>query len=134
MLAKAVERFVSNPLERYSQDDETDIAIFGLRAGVRDQRSGEGGGKKSISRLSAQKELLYAGNPEECASNMRTVTASRRGSSPANSPTAATTGKSRSSKPRSYKIMAMLVVAMTFVREARSNTVSAVASESLLRR
>src|SRR5579863_1192227 len=46
MLAEAVERLVGDAFDRGSKNDEADVAVFGVCAGIRGQRSGESCGKK----------------------------------------------------------------------------------------
>ena len=81
--------------------------------------------------LFLRKSFSYAGKPEECANSIRTVTSPLRVSLPANSGTMLATGASRSMSPRSYKIIAMVVVATTFETEARSKTVATVTAGEL---
>jgi hypothetical protein len=76
--------------------------------------------------LVLRKSLSYAGKPDEWVSSMRIVTSPLRASVPANSGTMLATGASRSMSPRSYRIIAILVVATTFDTEARSKTVATV--------
>src|ERR1700685_210436 len=61
VLAEAAERLFRDALECNSEDDETDIAVFGIGAGIAGKRSGECGGKKVVSRLGAQKQFFVRG-------------------------------------------------------------------------
>ena len=79
--------------------------------------------------------LRCAGSPEECASSIRTVTASRHsrcGLTPfANSGSNSATFASSPSFPRSHSSIAIEVVAIALVSDARSHTVSRFASGEL---
>jgi len=61
VLTEAVERLVGDALERDSQDDETDVAVFGSGAGVGGEWSREGGGEKLVSRVGLQEKFFVRG-------------------------------------------------------------------------
>jgi hypothetical protein len=61
MLAQMVEGFLRDTLKRDSEEDETDIAVLSSVARIGGERSGEGGGKKCVSRLGSQEELFVRG-------------------------------------------------------------------------
>src|SRR5580704_8624050 len=66
VLAEAAERLFRDALECNSEDDETDIAVFGLGAGIPGKRSAECGEKKFVSLLVAQKHFFLPGKSQEC--------------------------------------------------------------------
>ncbi len=59
-LAECVETFIGKPFECDAKNDESDVAVFGARAGVGGKRSGEGGLQQGITRRGAQEKLFVS--------------------------------------------------------------------------
>src|SRR5208283_4493358 len=59
-LAKRVERFVSEALERDAENDKANVAVFRVRAWDGGERRGEGGSQQGFASLAAQEKLFVS--------------------------------------------------------------------------
>ena len=126
-LAETVKAFIGDTLQRDRQNDKSDVAVFGGRARIGRQRSGESRRQQFIPGLVFKKELFIRGQTGGVRQqHAHRYLAPPAYQLPANSGTMLATGASRSMSPRSYRIIAMVVVATTFETEARSKTVATV--------
>ena len=60
-LTETVERFIGQALHGDAEEDESDVAVFDVRAGVIGKRHGKGGCEKFVASAGAEKKFLVGG-------------------------------------------------------------------------